>query len=219
MTEEIKTEALEQLELDIKFGFDNEAQLFDSIREMFYDEEDFDEGWLRQTISDKYSQHQNNSSSWTHPTDFDKLAKTFDELIRDNIVCLHNAGYTKQDGEGDCMETIEQLDKLGIKAIGFCYYHSQDLGRAVDPTIRNLYLGFDSPTQKDNDAFLVATKIIDKLKQNGFEVYWPQSIDQRIEIKNIDWKKIPDDHEWGAERVIAILTEMQKKVKPFWKFW
>ena len=99
MTEEIKTDALEQLELDLKFGFENEQQLFESIREMFYDEVDFDENWLRQTISDKYAQHQIIGSSWIHPTDFDKLARAFDELIRDKIVCLHNAGYTKQDGQ------------------------------------------------------------------------------------------------------------------------
>lgn len=43
MTEEIKQEVLEQLELDIKFGFENEEQLFDCIRDMFYQEENFDE--------------------------------------------------------------------------------------------------------------------------------------------------------------------------------
>ena len=43
MTEEIKQEALEQLVYDIKFGFENEEALFDGIRDMFYDEEDFDE--------------------------------------------------------------------------------------------------------------------------------------------------------------------------------
>jgi hypothetical protein len=65
MTEEIKQEAIDQLELDIKFGFENEEELFESIREMFYDQSDFDEGWLREKISDKYSKHQSESLNWT----------------------------------------------------------------------------------------------------------------------------------------------------------
>jgi hypothetical protein len=219
MTEAIKQEVLEELQLEIKAGFKNEQQLFYSIRDMFYQEVDFDEEWLRQVIFTKYQQHQVESTGWKHPTDFERLAATFDELIKEKIVCLHEAGYTKSDGEGDCMETIERLANLGIKAIGFCYYHSQDLARAVDPDIRNLYLGFDSPTQDDDQALSVANLIVDKLKKNGFEVSWPGIVDQRIEIKNIDWKKVPDDQDWDAERVIKILTKNQNNKKPFWRFW
>jgi hypothetical protein len=219
MKAEIKQEALEQLELDIKFGFENTEEIFDSIRDMFYEEEDFDDDWLKQAIAQKYDQHQRNSLKWTHPTDFEKLALAFDDLIKEKIVCIHKAGYTKSDGEGDCMETIEKLNELGVKAIGFCYYHTQDLARAVDPDIRNLYLGFDSPVQNDKEALAVANKIIEKLKSHGFTVNWPETVAERIEIKNIDWKKIPDNQEWHGERVIQILTSAQSGKKPFWKFW
>jgi hypothetical protein len=219
MTDDIKNEALEQLELEIKFGFDNEEEIFDGIRDMFYDEDDFDEDWLRQTISEKYNQQQKDSLTWTRPNDFDRLAKSFDQLINDQIVCLHKAGYTKQDGEGDCMETIEKLNELGIKAIGFCYYHSQDLARTVDKEIRNLYLGFDSPRQDDNEALQVANKIVSTLKENNFEVSWTGTVDQRIEIKNFNWQKIPDNENWGLERVVNILTKPNNNKKPFWKFW
>ncbi len=219
MTDDIKNEALEQLYLDIKFGFENEDELFESIRDMFYNEDDFDDDWLKQIISEKYHQHQQDSLTWTRPNDFDRLVKSFDQLINDKIVCLHKAGYTKQDGEGDCMETIEKLHELGIKAIGFCYYHSQDLARSVDKEIRNLYLGFDSPTQDDNEALKVANKIVSTLKDNGFEVSWTGTVDQRIEIKNINWQKIPDNENWDSERVINILTKPNNNKKPFWKFW
>lgn len=219
MTEDIKNEALEQLELDIQFGFENEEELFESIRDLFYDENDFDEEWLRQTIAEKYQQQQKESINWNRPTDFDRLAKTFDELIQEKIVCLHKAGYTKQDGEGDCLETIERLQKMGVKPTGFCYYHTQDLERAVDKNIKNLYLGFDSVSQNDNEALQVANRIVTKLKETGFELDWNGSVDQRIEIKNINWQKIPDDENWGAERVISILATPDKSKKPFWKFW
>jgi hypothetical protein len=206
MTEEVKQEVLEALEFDIKAGFMNEAEIFESIQDMCYEEPDFDEAWYRQIISDKFRQHQKDSSDWERPTDFERLAKCFDELIGERIVCLHNAGYTKSDGEGDCMHAIVQLQERGIKAIGFCYYHSQDLARAVDPEIGNLFLGFDSPDQDDERALVVANKIADKLKNNGFEISWNGTVNQRIEIIKIDWKKAYDDQDWSAERVITLLT-------------
>lgn len=210
MTQELKDEVLEQLELDIKLGFENEEELFESIREMFYEEEDFEENWFRRVISEKYKKRQKESSTWARPNDFDKLAESFDQLIKQKIVCIHKAGYTKQDGEGDCMETIERLSELGIKTIGFCYYHSQDLARAVDNECRNLYLGFDSPTQDDNEAVKVAIKIVSVLKENTFDVNWNGTVNQRIEIRNLNWQKIPDTENWGSERVINILTKSNK---------
>jgi hypothetical protein len=219
MIDEIKQEAIEQVELDIKFGFENEQQLFESIRDMFYQEEDFDDDWLMTVIAERYKQHQEQSATWTHPTDFDRLANTFDALILEGIVCLHKAGYTKSDGIEDCMYTIAQLVERDIKAAGFCYYHAQDLGRAVDPQERNLFLGFDSPTQDDVETIRVGKRIVEKLKQNGFEVDWPETVEQRIEIKNIDWKKVPDNQDWGQGRVIQLLSERKTSKRPFWKFW
>ena len=219
MTQELKNEAFEQLLLDIEFGFETEEELFDSIKEMFHDEEGFDENWLRQNISQEYEQHQRQSLNWIRPNDFDRLAKAFDQLINEKIVCLHKAGFTRQDGEGDCLETIERLNELGIKAIGFCYYHSQDLARAVDKSIQNLYLGFGSSTNDDNKAAQIADKIVSVLKENNFEVSWTGSVDQRIEIRNIIWQKVPDYEDWGADRVIKILSKSKVDKKPFWKFW
>lgn len=209
MTQDLKDEALEQIELDVKFGFENEQQIFEGLEDMFYEEDDIDEEWLKQTIHQQYNQHQKEALQWAKPTGFDKLAKAFDQLIAQKIVCLHNAGYTKQDGAGDCMETIERLEELGVKANGFCYYHSQDLARAIDPNTRNLYLGFDSVTQNDDEALQVAQMIIAAVTENGLQVNWPGTVTQRLEIVNIDWKKIPDDEEWGAERVIQLMAKPQ----------
>ncbi|MDN3655571.1 hypothetical protein QWZ08_08035 [Ferruginibacter paludis] len=219
MTQDIKDEVTEQLHMDIQFGFENELQLFDSIRDMFYNEDDFDEEWLRLIIAEKYNVHQKQSLNWKRPTDFDRLVKVFDELIEQKIVCLHKAGYTKQDGEADCMEAIEELRELGINAFGFCYYHEQDLGRAIDPECRNLLLGFDSPAQNDREALDVANRIVTAFQKNNFEISWPGTVDQRIEIKNITWQKTPDNEDWGTQRVISILTKKQNAGKPFWKFW
>ncbi len=93
------------------------------------------------------------------------------------------------------------------------------MGRAVDPEIRNLYLRFDSPTRVDSEALIVANNVVDKLKKYGFEVAWTGTVEQSIEIKNINWQKVPDEQEWGEEKVLQILTRTQTDKKPFWKFW
>lgn len=206
MKETLKEEVLVQVELDVLFGFENEEEIFEGICDMFYDEEDLDEIWLQQVIHERYQQHQKDSLSWEKPTDFDKLAQTFDALIAEKIVCLHKAGYTKQDSESDCNEAMEILkQEFAIEAIGFCYYHTQDLERAFCHEMKNLYIGFDSATGDDNEALSIARKIISELQNNGFEVEWAGSIEQRIEIKNISWQKVPDDEDWGIDRVIQIL--------------
>lgn len=219
MTQEIKNEALEQLELDVKFGFDDEETIFERIREMFYDEEDFDEAWLRASISERYKQHQQESVTWSHPTDFEKIATAFDQLIADKIVCLHKAGYTRQDAEGDCMEVIEQLAEAGVQTLGYCYYHEQDLGRVADADGGGLLLGFDSATQDDSQALQVANKIVEAMTRQGFKINWNGTVDQRIEVLNVRWQKIPDAQPWDGERVMRALANTGEGKKPFWKLW
>lgn len=219
MQQEIKDEALEQIILDIQFGFENEEVIVEGILDMFYNEQGFDQDWLKQTVQEKYREHLQLSTNWTKPTDFDRLAASFDELIKQKIVCLHKAGYTKQDAIGDCEEAIEQLKEHGVEAIGYCYYHAQDLARAVHPESKNLLLGFDSANEDDTGALVVGQKIVEVLSKNGLEIIWSGSIEQRIEIINLNWQKVPDNEDWSIERVKQLLVKPDNQKKPFWKFW
>jgi hypothetical protein len=219
MKPELRQEAYQLLEEGIRFGFENQDELFESIRDVFYDEEDFDDEWLRQAIDDRYIRYQKEAAKWEKPTAFDKLAIAFDQLAKERIVALHKAGHTKSDGVEDCMEVVNTLAEQQIAMKGYCYYHSQDLARAVDPEIKSLFLGFDSVERNDDAAIVVANTIIDILQRNGFEISWPGTVEQRIEIPNIDWKKLPDDQDWSGQRVIQLLTQREKSKKPFWKFW
>lgn len=227
MNQKIKDEVIEQLEKDILFGFENADDLLETISEIFYDEEDFDKDWLKQEIEKRLKKHQSKSLNWEKPTDFDKLVKSFDELNRERIVSLHKAGYTRQDGEEDCAEIINELNSIGIKSKGYCFYHTQDLERAIGNE-KNLFIAFDSYNREDELAKEVANKIIQVLNKNGFETKWNGSLETRIEIANIDWKKTVDNIDYNYNRVFEIMeknnnstnkkTELRSK-KPFWKLW
>lgn len=224
MKSEIKEEAIEQLKKDVLFGFEDDSELFEGIREMFYDEEHFDEKWLKEEISRRLKEHLKESKHWDSPTDFNKLVKVFDQLVNEKIVSLHKAGYTRQDGEDDCLEIIEELKLIGVEAKGYCYYHTQDLERAIQKD-GGLLIGFGSFNQNDKLTKKIAERIVELLEQNNFSIEWSGSIDTRINITTIDWKKIPDEIDYNYGRVFEILgkkkisDQVKKKEKPFWKFW
>ena len=227
MIQYTKHEVIEQLEKEILFGFYNANDLLETISDMFYNEENFDENWLKDEIDTRLKKHQKGSLNWAKPTDFDRLVLAFDSLIKDKIIALHKAGYTRQDGEGDCAEIIEELNNNGIKVLGYCYYHTQDLERAIgdEPT---LFIGYDSYNHNDELAMDVANKIVKTLETNGFKVNWNGSLETRIQISAINWQKTVDNIDYNYSRVLDILqpnipieddTILNRKRKPFWKFW
>jgi uncharacterized FAD-dependent dehydrogenase len=75
----------------------------------------------------------------------------------------------------------------------------------VEPEGGGLLLGFDSSVQDDGEALVVANKIVEAMKKQGFKVEWNGTVDQRIEVKNVHWQKVPDGEEWGGDRVIQAL--------------
>lgn len=225
MKQEIKNETIEQLQKDVLFGFENAEELFESISEMFYDEKDFNNNWLKLEIKERLSEHQTESLKWEKPTDFDRLVKAFDELNKEGVVSLHKAGHTRQDGEDDCLEIIDDLKDIGIAAKGFCYYHSQDLERAVGEE-KNLYIGFDSYNGYDSLALEVGKNIVEVLQKHSFKTKWNESIKTRIEILEIEWKKTVDDVDYNYGRVLEIMKRNNKvknkndqnpDKKSFWK--
>jgi hypothetical protein len=204
--EELKNEVLEFIKQEVLFGFDNQEEILEAVWEAGFDDEDeLNEGWLKQVIAELYSLHQTESKQWKKPTDFDTLAKVFDELNQEKIIALHNAGYTKQDGYDDASEIVDLLSAINIVPIGYCFYHTQDLERAVDPESKNLLLAFDDINQDNENAIVIGQKIVSKLKENGFTVEWNGTIEERIEIQNILWQKIPDGQPWGIARAIEYL--------------
>ncbi len=204
MDQEIKDEAQEQVRKDVLMGFDTKEEIFEGVMDMFYDNDDFDEAWLTAVIDDAYAQHQAESKRWTTPTDFDRLVKVFDQLMTQQIVCLHKAGYTRQDAMHDCMEVVNALAQYGVNALGYCYYHTQDVERVIDPETKNLLLGFDSSDSDEEKALAVGVLIAEILEDEGFEFAWNGTINQRIEIKNLNWQKVPTDEDYGLQRNLRL---------------
>lgn len=163
-------------------GFDSE----DDIQEMITDilEDGANEKMLREFVRKELQIKKNAEKNWPDVTDFDCLEKVYDSLKKQGILCLHDAGYTMSDGHDDANEAIESYPDGTF--YGYCFYHGQDLERAV--TGSGLMLAYDHVDGDAPDKLKVALTIKDALIKSGFEIEWDGTTNQRINIPKFDWK-------------------------------
>lgn len=197
----------------VKMGFDSPGTVREIMQEMLDYQDlgaDVSQAWMEQIIDREFAQLNEDQYSWNRPTDPDRLAKAFNELCTEKIIALHNAGYTTSDGEEDVVAVEWQLRDKGMQSEGDCFYHEQDLERAIDPDSKKLLVAFQKIDNSDDAVTLaVGQKVADKLRQHGFTVNWSGSVNEKIEIAGIEWNKLhdyDDDHLYTHGRVVKIMT-------------
>jgi hypothetical protein len=163
-------------------GFYTAAEVDEMIDDIL--EEDADESLIRAAVRPEFEKKYAAEMTWPNTTDFDRLDGVFDKLDKRGIVCLHNAGYTMSDGRDDASEMIHRWPG---KYWGYCFYHGQDVERAVAGT--GVMLAFSDLENKDEQMLKVALTIKEELELAGFNIEWNGSLDRRIDIPMFDWKK------------------------------
>jgi len=198
--------------ISIKSGFESLEDIIDSTLEEVEDEgweNEIPEEWVRDIISREYVKNELASKTWEHPTDTEKLHTVFDRLCNEKIVALHNAGYTQSEAIYDVQDVWKDLEDEGIKPIGYCYYHGQDLERVIETGV--LCIGFYGEKEKnDKEAILIGNKLVLHLKEAGFTVEWNGMASKRIEIQDFNWKNaFTTDEEveerWGYDRILQLM--------------
>lgn len=198
----------------IKSGFNSLEDVIEEALGMVEEEgleKEITEEWIRVNVAREYEKHLNESKIWRLPTDCDRLLGVFDKLCKDKIVALHCAGYTQEDALYDVKEVWEDLEDMGVHPIGYCYYHQQDMERAIDNDV--LLLGFYGRKEKnDKDAIMVGNIIVNALKEAGFTVNWDNTTSKRIEVSPFFWHNVfvsdeTTDDMWGYDRVIQLMSE------------
>jgi hypothetical protein len=199
----LKTEIADEINAFIKSGFFDKEETFENIQDMFYNET-LDESWIKQEIDKQYEQRLAEQKTWQPVTDFDRLAAVFDKLNSSGIIALHNAGYTRQDGESDTGEIHAELEKEGIETRGYCFYHTQDMDRAIDGG--NLLLAFGDFMENDKLGTDIGKEIVAALQEKGFKTQWNGSIENRIEVVGLKWQKRFGNDNCSNERAIERLS-------------
>lgn len=125
--------------------------------------------------------------NWPYPTDCDILELVFDRLNQRGIIAIENAGNSFSDGITAVSEALELCQEAGLEPTGFCFYHWQDLEDAISN--QRLFLAFGALSEDGTEAIQIGTQIVAELTVAGFQSIWNQTIEERIVIHKIDWKK------------------------------
>ncbi|WP_050028164.1 hypothetical protein [Verrucomicrobium sp. BvORR034] len=186
MSEET-AEALERIRHYVWTGFYQPEEIAEILCNDCFEPDTLDENWVLEQISSEIDRKLAEENSWKTPTDCDRLDQAFAELEKRNIIALQNAGYTQSDGIDDITEVWHDAGRGDSPIIGYCFYHGQDLERAIDG--HGLMLTFGDILGTDDRGLEVGRTIKEVMEQHGFRTEWNGTIQQRINIPDIRWQK------------------------------
>jgi hypothetical protein len=116
------------------------------------------------------------------------IDRAFAALHAQGIIALQAAGYTQSDGWDDAREIAMSWERTGRSARGACFYHEQDLARAVRGG--GLMLSFGSFRGED-DTLGVGREIVRVLGEHGVPTEWTEDAKKRIGIPPFPWHRRP----------------------------
>jgi hypothetical protein len=178
-------EVLETIHLRVWSGFYSLNDLYEVIDDELEQEEGISKTKMRTAAKAELEKKYNAEKSWPKVTDNDRLTGVFAALDKRGIVCLHNAGYDMSDGHSDVDEAVAQNPKKNYW--GYCFYHGQDVERAVQGM--GVMLAFGDLKDNKVESLKAGNIIKEELERAGFKTAWNGTIDRRIDIPKFDWKK------------------------------
>jgi hypothetical protein len=164
-------------------GFYSEEDVYQMIEDVL--DEDADEDLLRAAVRPEFRRKRQAEATWPTTTDCDRLDDAFAELNDDGVIALHNTGMTMSDGQEDVGQALHERGRSGIK--GYCFYHGQDLERAVNGD--GLWLAFGDLDAIAEQKKAVGEQIKACLERHGFDVEWNGDPERRQTIPKLDWKR------------------------------
>jgi hypothetical protein len=164
-------------------GFYSPAEVESMIDDVL--EEGADESFLRGAVAPEFLEKQKAERAWPRHTDCDRLDQAFSALDLLGVLALQNAGYTMSDGHSDAYEALSARGQK--KYFGYCFYHGQDLERAVAGG--GLTIAFDHVDGDVPEKQKVGRTVVAELERVGFKCDWNDEVNRRISIPVFDWKK------------------------------
>lgn len=173
----------DSIKLWVWSGFYSPSEVDSMIDDIL--EEGADEGFLRRLVAPEFVAKREAERGWPACTDCDRLDQAFRALDEMGILALQNAGNTMSDGHSDAAEALEEKGRN--KYFGYCFYHGQDLERAVDGG--GLMIAFDHVDGDVPEKQKVGVAVVAELERAGLKCDWGEDVNTRVCIPRFDWKK------------------------------
>src|SRR5690606_22254313 len=110
----------------------------------------------------------------------------------------------------EVVEIERTLIENGEKSEGYCFYHGQDLERAVRG--EGLLIAFQKIDKvSDSVSKEVAKKIVEVLEQHGLRTEWNGKADARILLPDFKWQRIYNEN----DRDLQSGNKMRASAFPF----
>jgi hypothetical protein len=184
--QQAEEDTLSMLKAWVWSGFHSEADAASMLEDHLSEEPALiDPDAIRKALATEFKTKLTAEKSWPKETDCDRLDRVFEALNAQGICALQNAGYTQSDGFSDVSEVIAEEGREKFR--GYCFYHGQDLERALSG--HGLLLAFGDLDQSEAQSIAIARAIVEALKNERFTATWDGTAKQRIDVRNIDWKR------------------------------
>ena len=199
----------------VRSGFYSASDVAAFFREIAIDDPDAGldpntvDGEVRQITAVATDALATDAAGWPEKTDNDKLTAAFQRLNETGIRAVENYGYEAS----DCGELYREI-RGDPQWRGYCFYHSQDLVRAVlydDLGIR-FSAAVDEPTDDDNRD--VGRAVVEAMSEEGLQPDWASDPHRAISLV-LQWQRRPVAGKEHRDPVVG----PDPNSKPWWKLW
>jgi hypothetical protein len=184
----LNPETLREIDGLVRGGFEERARIIEILCEEMYAPGELDEADVIAAVDAAFTALAQDKTTWPATTDCDRLDGVFAALNARGIIALQNAGYTQSDGHDDIQESYREHSDHDT-VIGYCFYHGQDLERAVHGEGLHLAFGPMDAKKEETEGRRIGAMIVEELTNAGFAVTWNGAFGQRLFIPAIDWKR------------------------------
>ena len=184
----LETETQSEIASMVRSGFYDRERLIEVFTEEMYAPGELDTNEVESEIDAQFAQYEKEKLAYPSTTDCDRLDAAFAKMNERGVIAIQNAGYTQSDGYDDVGDVYSQHpDRDSI--VGYCFYHGQDLERAINGS--GLYFAFGpvDPADEQTVGVDVGNIVRGELENAGLSVDWNGTFEKRLSVPNLNWQK------------------------------
>jgi hypothetical protein len=184
----LEPDTLTEIASWVRSGFYDPAELVEMFTEELYAPGELDSEAVQKEILRQFSLYEEEKLTYADTTDCDRLDTAFAEMNERGVIALQNAGYTQSDGFEDVGQLYQEHPHQA-SVLGYCFYHGQDLERALAG--KGLYFAFGpvDPADEQTIGLEVGKIVRESLENAGLSVDWDGTFETRLSVSQLKWQK------------------------------